>query len=112
MLAYCHHCGTLTAITVLEDSIQDCLQRLNHTLLTTLFAEEDELQDRLTDQDRDTTVFAPSEKALMDTDRDSTMLAGHVVDGLRRCGQLYHRHRIPALADGHFIHITSVRVSE
>ena len=106
-----HKCATPIVNAVLEDSIQDCLEKLNLTMLISLFTRDDELQDRLTDQDRDTTVFAPSEEALMNADGDMTMLNEHIVNGLHRSGKLHLRHRLPTLAAGHFIQITSVRVS-
>lgn len=94
----------------------DCLERLNLSTASELVSQP-ELQSTLTDQGQQLTLFAPSEDALSEVDLEegndlTTEVYSHLVGvSLWRSRLLGRSHRVPSLADGRFIHVTSVSVS-
>ena len=100
--------------TELEDSVADCLEKLNLTTLSDLLSQQG-LESSLSNQSNRFTVFAPSQDALSDlnvgeVDDLTTLLSSHLVCRALRSDRLFGGRRIPTLADGRFIQTTSVRV--
>lgn len=98
----------------LEDSVVDCLDKLGLTSLSNLLTQEG-LQDTLSNQMQQLTLFAPSNEALAvvnneDTDDLSTLLSSHTAGRKLRATYLTGGLKIPSLADGRFIHTTVVKV--
>ena len=85
-----------------------CLERLNRTRLLDDDS-LDSIERRLGDGDVTSTLFAP---VLMDTEADNETIASHLATGSFRAERLYSCQRLTTVASGHFIHVTSVRVSK
>ena len=110
LLALYYHITVYVTIG-LENTVVDCLERLNRTRLL----DDDSLDSiemRLGDGDVTSTLFAPTETVLMDTEADNETIASHLATGSFRAERLYSCQRLTTVASGRFIHVTSVRVSK
>ena len=78
------HCHITVIIAVeIEDTVLDCLDRLNRTML--LDDDDDSLKRRLGNSSIKTTLFLPTETALMNTE---VTIADHLVNGSFRAETL------------------------
>ena len=93
----------------LEDTVVDCLDRLNRTMLLDDDS-LDSIERRLGNSSIKTTLFAPTETALMNVEADNVTLASHLATGSFRAERLSSQ-RLKTAASGRFIHITCVIVS-
>ena len=93
----------------LEDTVVDCLDMLNRTMLLDDDS-LDSIERRLSDSSVKTTLFAPTVTALMNTEADNVTIANHLATGSFRAERLRGQ-RLTSVASGRFIHITCVNVS-
>ena len=82
----------------IEDTVLDCLDKLNRTML---LDDDDSLKRRLGNSSIKTTLFLPTETALMNTE---VTIADHLVKGSFRAETLYYRRLLTAVS-GSPIHI-------
>ena len=106
--------------TVLNDTVQDCLEELNLTMFMDEL-ERTDLEPILSSPDVELTVFAPSDAAfnnltnfmrleLLSDDTVNTTLAAHIAGSPYSGGCLSYVARIKPLAEDRRLHIT--RISE
>lgn len=91
----------------LEETVADCLDRLNLTLLSELASQNEEGSP---ENDESFTIFAPTDEALEGIKLSPEMMAAHVLNKEIRSEILFNKDgkRLSSLAPDQFLHITTV----
>ena len=111
----------MTPFAVLEESVLDCLVKLNLNEFLAELVQVEDLLTRLSDpESKDVTIFAPSDDAIINLDdilrarlfsdeTRATTVGGHVVDGLILEKHLFHSGIVNTLANNISLHVGQVR---
>ena len=104
-----HLMESLSLPTVLEETLLDCLERLDLTEFQVLVEEVSELRDNLNSTDAMLTVFAPENEALEGiTINDEEAIKAHVAERVIRNNRFFSGAILDTLAEGRFLHVSEV----